>query len=231
MLRSKGTMKTFPRSRGQRGFTLLETMIVVAIAAMILVLTIPQIFYLIRRGRFEGVARETASAVGKARIESIRRGVPVIVRPDYAANQVVVFADINDNAGNPGSDLLFNPQAGANAGTTDFEILRITLPQTIEFWGPGDASPEGGAAILGLTDLDGAGGEPNGAVLERDGTIRDLGAFHFGDQRGNILQVLISPASTARAQIRKYDPDRTVGLDGTHFYTRGEDDQPWRWFE
>lgn len=224
-------MKTLRLERHQRGFTLLETLILMAVVGILLALTIPKLSYLVRRSRFEGIARETAAAVARARIESIRRGVPVVVRPDFEANQITVFADINDAAGDPGSDLLFNPQAGENPGTTDYEIVRLPLPETIEFWGPGDSSPEGSAAILGFTDLDGSGSEPSGAVLDRDGTIRDIGGFHFGDSLGNILQVLVSPEATARAQLRKYDPSRTVGPDGTYFYTKGEDDQPWRWIE
>lgn len=224
-------MKTRRLKRVQLGFSLLELLIVVSLTGMLLALAIPRLGYLLQRSRFESIARETAAAVSRARIEAIRRGVPVVVRADFAANQIVAFADVNDNAGTPGSDLLFNPQVGANAGTTDYEIVRLPLPSFVEFWGPGDTNPEAGAAILGFTDLDGAGSEPFGAVLELNGTIRDLGAFHFGDAKGNILQVLVSPASTARAQIRKYDPDRTVGPDGTHFFTKGEDDLPWRWFE
>ncbi len=224
-------MMTLHRRRGQRGFSLVEMLVVVAVVGLLMLISIPKLTYLIRRSRFEAIARETASAVNRARIEAIRRGIPVIVRTDYATDQVVVFADANDAVGDPGSDLLFNPQVGDPEGTTDWEILRLTLPPGVAFWGPEDDDPEQAAAIDGLTDLDGAGDEPFGAVLDINGTIRDIGSFHFGDELGNILQVRISPASTARAQIRKYDPDRAVALDGSHFYAKGEDDQPWRWFE
>lgn len=215
--------------RRASGFTLIEMLVVFALAGVLLAVAIPQVFHMLRRSRDQAILAETSMLISRARMESIKRGVPVVVSLDFETQEIFAFADVNVDDGSRGSDLIFNPVAGAPGGTTDYQLARIPLPQAVRFWGAADSDPEGTDTVDDFTA--GEDGLPNVAVLEIDGQIRNRGAFRFGDDHGNFFEVRVSPEATARVQIRKYDPDRPVGLDGMHYYARDEDGLPWEWNE
>ncbi|MBO7555214.1 MAG: GspH/FimT family pseudopilin [Neisseriaceae bacterium] len=95
----------------QRGFTLTELMIVVAIAAIFATLAVPNMGGMIARQRVQGQANEIANALTFAHTEAVRRGKPVFVVPGQVndngklqgtatdwdeANALLVFADDSD---------------------------------------------------------------------------------------------------------------------------------------
>ncbi len=222
-------MKEPKRHRQTSGFTLIEGLVVLALLLVVLMVAVPKIFHLLRRSRDQAILTETSMLLSRARMEAIKRGVPVVVGVDYEAQQLFAFADVNLDDGSRGSDLVFNPVDGANGGATDYQVALIPLPQDVRFWGPADAEPEGPDTIDELTPAE--AGLPNVAVLEIDGSIRNRGAIRFGDDRANFFEVRISPEATARIQLRKYDADRAAGPDGLHFYARDQDGIPWEWNE
>ena len=99
----------------QKGFTLTELMIVVALAAIFATLAVPNMGGMIARQRVQGQAAEIANAFTFAHNEAVRRGKPVFVVPaniksdgkldgaatlndgweDAKANALLVFTDEN----------------------------------------------------------------------------------------------------------------------------------------
>lgn len=221
--------------RRSAGFTLIESVVMLFLLLMLIALILPNLLYMIRRSRFQAATTETSMLLSRARMEAVKRGVPVVIGIDLAQQQLVAFADVNLEDGSRGSDLLFTAVDGANPGATDYRLGAIPLPEGVRFWGPDDDEPGGPDAVNQLTEVPDED-VPNVAVMQIDGSIRDLGAFRLGfrndeDDPGNFFEVRVAPQATARVQIRKYDPDRALGPDGTHYYTRDQDGEPWEWNE
>lgn len=196
----------------QRGFTLIEALVVVAILGVILLLGLPSLFNYIRRAKVEGTIQGVANLMRLARFEAIKEGVPVVVRLDYGQGLVTAFVDRNSN-------LSFDPTAGANPRATDREIGRVPLASGVFFWGQADAAPKGANVVAGFTTDPGAG--PSLAVFDPSGSLRPpnppvpFSSFEFGDGRGNFVQVRVNPPSTARVSLWKWN--RAASL----YYERG----------
>jgi len=201
-----------------RGFSLIELLLVMIILGVILAVTIPPFVSLILHSKIEGCVRSCAILMQQARFDEIKRGglqtvggttwaTRAVIKVDSTSRQMLSFIDVNN-------DLGFTPG-------TDIELQRLTLPSGVDFWGPPDATPNGPNAIQGLTADPGGGSLPKIAVFHSDGSIEDIGAFRFGDKRGNFLEILVSPQATARFQVRKWD--------GAAFRTQGENGISWTW--
>ncbi len=97
----------------QRGFTLVELMVVIAIAAILMSIALPSFRGTIRSNRLATASNELISAVALARSEAIRSTRPAIVCPSSTGvscsadwNQgLLVWVDLNGNAV-PGADEL-----------------------------------------------------------------------------------------------------------------------------
>ncbi len=98
------------RPHQQRGFTILELMIAIAIAAILLALAVPSFTSFLNSNRATSQANELLASFQIARMEAIRRNAPVIVcgsdnaesgAPTCSGNATwggwVVFADANAN--------------------------------------------------------------------------------------------------------------------------------------
>jgi prepilin-type N-terminal cleavage/methylation domain-containing protein len=193
------------KSRRHDGFTFIEVLVVLVLLMVLMVFAFPAIQGMVRRGKIEGTARQTSVLLQSARLAALKAGgqkattplgatswsARTVVRVDPATREVVAFVDVNDSAGSPGSDLVFNPVAGENRGDTDTLLGRVSLPNHVLIDAPD-----------GLTA--GADGVPI-AVFLSDGSIDRSGAFRFSDRNGNRLEVRIEPRATARVELRKWD--------------------------
>jgi Tfp pilus assembly protein FimT len=233
--------RTQQRCRGGRtvraaaGFTLVELLTVMIVAMALVAVTIPAIKSLINRGRMVTAAQQIGGLLRAARFEAIRRSCTTVVSINYTNDSITAFADLNNAAGNPGSDLIYDPPAaaaglGTAVRTYDFIIQTYYLPNQLHFWGAADSAPHGADAVNGFTASP-VNGQPNIAVFNSDGSIQATGAFKIGegsyprtvaasqDNVDNFLAVNVNPLATARIYLTKYNP--FIGLATSNYYEEG----------
>lgn len=209
------------RGRNRRllsGFTAIEMILVVAIVGIMAAIVVPNLLRTIHRAKLEGITRETAALMQRARSEAVRQNVSTVVRPDLARNEVFAFADVDGVALGDPPDSIFNPVAGQPHRATDYEIGRFMLPSNILFEAP--ASDPDPVPISGFSTV----GPDQVAIFDPDGSIRALGAVRYSDRRGNFLEVRVAPAATGRTQVRKWDQNLV------DWQTRRQNDKPWVWY-
>jgi len=108
------------------GFTLIELMVVVAIVAVIGVFAVPAFVSFIENNRIKTQSSEFLSSLALARIEAVKRSIPVVVCPGTTSgcsgsaweDGWVVFADTNAN-GTPDSGETSLAVHGALAGSNE----------------------------------------------------------------------------------------------------------------
>lgn len=210
------------RPAGVQGFTLVELLVVIAIVMVLATFSWPALHKMIIRSKLHGFAIEVSSAMNRARLESVKRSVPAVVRLDFETDEVVVFVDVD-------GDGAFTPDATVAQGLADFELLRRPRPPRIAFAGPDDGE-EGADTVNGFTPNPEDDTLPNQAVFNPDGSVSQAGGFRFADHRGNILEVRVEPPATARIELLKYDPDWDDPEDSDdHFRAQREGGEPWDW--
>lgn len=231
------------RNRRERGFTMLEVLVTMAVLGLAAAFGVPSVLKGLERFRVEGAAEGVAQMLARARGEAIRRGVPVVVALDPANDQIIAFADVDDASGEPRSDLIYNPceSCGRTFRSTDYLLAPFPIPDGISFWSATDDEPVFENAAVGfVSDPD----NPTAAaiaVYDPDGSIREPGGFRIGngpsprhgpadhDRERNFLEVWVGPKATARVEIRKWVP-QGGRLAGYYPRTRTEDGPLWVWF-
>lgn len=205
------------KGRAQCGFTLLELLIVLSFIVILSAVGFPALQQMFTRSKLTGSAREISSHLLNARVQALRRGRSVVVRPSYATKSLVAFVDEND-------DQVQDP--------TELQIYNLDIPGT----------GEGNIYLMGENGIEGADNSPaesvDGftavganfvAVFDPDGTIRDFGAFRISDggTPPNVFEVRVEPRATARLRTLKYVYD---GPEGDDFYTEGQGVNVWEWY-
>ncbi len=128
--------------RGQRGFTLIELIIVIAIIVVMSGIVAPSLLGAIPGIRVSGAAREVLADFRLARTKAVERGLPAVVEfTDATALQYRIFLDKS------------NPPNGAYDDGTDQLIRSVTLSR--EYTGLAFRHNDTGTAASGLNLPDG----------------------------------------------------------------------------
>lgn len=109
----------------ERGFTLLELIVVMAVMMVLMAALLPAFQSTLRRTKLQGAAQEAAILMRKARFEAVKRNRGVAVTVNRIVDrQVTVFVDQNSNGVfNPPQDMVltqFDLPSGINATAERF---------------------------------------------------------------------------------------------------------------
>jgi prepilin-type N-terminal cleavage/methylation domain-containing protein len=199
-------MKNQERTARERGFTLIEMLVVLAILFTAVMMGLPYLMTQIEKSKLIGVASQTSGLMRLARLDAIkysRRGLVVL---NLTERKVQAFSDI---------DLDGCPSAA------DVRLAEVALPNGVSFKEPGggvDATSVEGFTTCGSTPA-------RVALFQSDGSVEDPGAFRFqsveiGGGSPNYLEVNVDPPATARIAIRKWE---------TSAWVEDNDVGAWKW--
>lgn len=198
-------MKT---NRSERGFTLIETLIVLAIMMALALFTLPEFFAIMNRSKLEGTARQTATLMRAARLEAIKQSCYGVVKLDLTNRQVIGFVD-NDLDG------IYEP-----ANTPPERLIgRVDLSSRLSF--KDQLGNKNMASVKGLDNPSTPVALPDGQVMyQSDGSVLATGALRFADERGNALEVNVDPRTTGKVEVRKFQ--------GSAWISNGEGGKAWK---
>ncbi len=183
-----------PNAHPQRGLTLIELLVTIAIAAVVMGLAIPGFQAFFRSNTMANVSNEIRGSLMLAREEAIRRGRQVVVctrtsGPGCTANGTnwsggwMVFVDTNGNDAFDAGEPILRVSAAVPAGAT----LRSTFANTVRYARNGQAHADGSFVACHANQLGGArvvlvsrvasprlGGDTNNDGIPEDATGNNI---------------------------------------------------------
>lgn len=207
------------RTRCERAFSLLELLIIAALIGIMALFAVPALQRFTQRARMRSSAQALAVHLQKARLTAIQTNQNVVAEISPDGRGLQIWADVNGPIDGDPPDFVFNPLDGKDRLATD-HILGLIPLETNVFFGDSASNPTSGLTTLG----------PRSALLLfPSGSAADTGSFNLGFRvgggvpSGNFLQIFISPAATARAVVRKWDPDTST------WRAQREGGRAWTW--
>ena len=208
MLRLMSCSRTTPSSsnqgsRTERGFTLIEMLVVVAIMGMILAISIPTLRRSLVRAELLGEVKMLRAAVSVARINAIKQSRTVVLRillDDAAQNGGMVHAWIDED-----------DDGVADAGEEDIGRWRMDDDITL--------SPDAGLQLRGLSGTElGIVFLPSGATIANiGGTVVGAGAVVVSDYTLNRIRISVQGGSGTVVQ-EMWDWENSVWSDQIRFW-------------
>lgn len=195
-------MTNHERPARERGFTLIEMLVVLAILSIAALISMPYLSAQIQRSKLLGVASQVSGLMRLARLDAIKYSRNAMVAIDPGTRKVIAFSD---------KDADFQPD-------DDEKIGEAILPNSVTFGSPGDkCNLTGEASFEGFSP---SVGYPRMALFNGTGSIDKSGAFCFkseamGTGAPNYLAVRVAPEATARVALLKYESSAWVENDGT----------------
>lgn len=198
-------MRRIHGSVRQRGFTLIETLVVVVIISILAVISMPALTQAFLRSKLRTTVRQTAALMMISKMEAVRRNAATEVCYDAVTNSLYAFVD------QPPLALATCP---VPITAPDLQIGFQAMPTNLALQGPGDGVPNGAAAIQGFDEAPCAAADRHlGVVFRPDGSTPCAGALRFtivnqsvGEEDNSFLEVRVSPTATGRVQIQKFFP-------------------------
>jgi prepilin-type N-terminal cleavage/methylation domain-containing protein len=181
-------MKNPLTDRDQRGFSLIELLVVMAVMLVLLTLGMPALQNSLRQSKMRGIASEISVLMRLARLDAIKTSsqavVQIVVPTGTDPGRVQAFSDRNSDgqwsAGEP-------------------VLATFTLPTGVTFE---DHDGKLGKDSVKDFSVDPAGG-PNMAIFLPAGSIDKVGGFYFADTYQHYMEVHVEP--TARVEVLKYE--------------------------
>jgi len=208
MLRLMNCSGTTPSSsnqgpRTERGFTLIEMLVVVAIMGLILVISIPAMRRSMVRAELLGEVKMLRAAVSVARINAIKQSRIVVLRillDDAAQNGGLVHAWIDED-----------DDGVADAGEEDVGRWRMNDDITL--------SPDAGLQLRGLSGTElGVVFLPSGAAIANTGgTVVGVGAVVVSDYASNQIRISVQGGSGTVVQ-EMWDFENSLWSDQIRFW-------------
>lgn len=192
------TMKT---ETSERGFTLIEIIVVMAILMIVAVFTYPNILAIANRNRIEGSAQHIRTLMHSSRLQAIKQKCYGVVMIDPAARKVIAFLDRDRNG---------------ELDSEDTQLGVVDLPFQVHF--RDEAGAEGLASVEEFDNPDPL--PEKRAIFKEDGTLASTGALRVADDRGNAMEVFAENASLVPV-IRKHE-------GGSVYIPKGDASSAWK---
>jgi prepilin-type N-terminal cleavage/methylation domain-containing protein len=195
------------RSRGHRGFSPVELLIVLAIIAVIAAIGIPIFGTMLHRSRVDGAAREINLTLLATRFQAIKSGSPGIVQFSTTDQKLLAFIDKN-------SDDTLNLDPVTHLPTeplitnTNLETHKQSLTFRIDGADKAVPSTTTTSTTFKFT--------PFGAIAAGTST----NSIYILDTHGNVLQIAVTSSASGRIGTTKKVPG------GSPLYQP----QPWTWY-
>src|SRR5215218_3001671 len=200
-------MKNPTPGRGQRGFTLIEMLVVMALMLALATLGIPSLQNALHQSKMRGMVQEMTVAMRLARIDAIKTSSQGIVQivPSTGPGVLPLVRAFSDR------------DSDGKLGATEPVLASFVLPTGVVFEDSGGLADKDSVDRL---SADPAGG-PNMAIFLRDGSIDKIGGFRISDPYGNQMEVHVEPAATAQIVVHKFENGKYV--------PNGNNGQAWTW--
>jgi prepilin-type N-terminal cleavage/methylation domain-containing protein len=189
--------------RSERGFTLVEMLVVAAIIGMVLAITIPALRRSMIRAELLGEIKMLQGAVSVARISAIKHSRQVVLRvllDDAAQKGGLVHAWLDEDA-----------DGAKDSGEDDVGRWLMDNDMTM--------MPDGGMPLASLSGTElGIIFLPNGATIANGGgTVVGVGAVVVQDYQLNRIRISVQGGSgTVRKEM--WDYEHSVWSDETRFW-------------
>jgi prepilin-type N-terminal cleavage/methylation domain-containing protein len=196
--------------RRRRGFSLIETLIVVGIMGILMMIGMPNLMAMFKRAKLTGAAQEAVAVLRKARYEAIRRSMNVCVSPrqeaGLASTTFGAFLDAN-------GDCIFDPE------DEPMTWAAFNLPDGVRFEGPAGMPDNNGFPVIGGFSR---------VRFSPNGTAGAAGAYRLG------LVYQVGKAVTQRDYLEIRLPNVNSGKIEVRKYSAGQwyrqDERRWVWF-
>jgi Tfp pilus assembly protein FimT len=236
--------------RRMQGFTMAEIVIVAGLLAIMILVVAPAIFRIFKREKLRSAVQEVYAQVLAARMQAVRRNLPVVMFIDLVNRDIISWADLppNDyiqNVGEPTINKWHIPEfivfSFAPSGTTDdaksvsFDqyIGNAALVDRIIFQGDGTllapqaansvqpARPGTYTTTVPVGSINCTGNQCRGIYIsDRDSSF---------DPKRNVFRISVDDfGSSGKASLTKYLPLSLGGNGGETDYVPGS---PWIWNE
>jgi len=157
----------------QKGFSLPELVVVLLVAAIILVLALPQVISSRRLFKFSGIQRQVATSLREARQEAMSQRKPVTFRFDNSNKEIVTYGGAFGALGDVKNVVVPLAGSGVEAGDLKYGrpagVSSAALSDTTNLTNPSSNAVE-------ITFL------PDGSVLDASGNPQNHALFFYHDK-------------------------------------------------